>query len=123
VIPSTLTSISGLAAFASWTSCLSLTIPDTVTTLGSAFSNWHAATLLDIGTGITSIGTQTFYNWTSLQTMICRATTPPTITTNSLQRMRAAAKIYVPDASVAAYKAATYWSARSAYIFGISTMP
>jgi len=125
VFPSSLTDLSSASScFDGWTSALSLVIPSTITALGTSnFSNWTAATLLDISAAMVSMGTQTFYNWTSLQTMICRATTPPTITTNTFQSMRAAAKIYVPDASVAAYKAATYWSARSAYIFGISTMP
>ena len=62
---------------------------------------------------ITYIGWEAFSGCTSLVTLICNATTPPSIQTNSLIGTPIASKtgtIYVPDASVDAYKAASGWS-------------
>ena len=54
--------------------------------------------------------------------VICRATTPPTLAASAFQTSAANStfKIYVPDASVNAYKAATNWSAYANYIYPLS---
>lgn len=58
---------------------------------------------------------------TGLQYIKCLATTPPTAAgTIGAYIQNPTFKIYVPDASVNAYKAATYWSDNSARIFGLS---
>ena len=44
------------------------------------------------------------------------ATTPPTISSNTLGGLPATCIIYVPAGSVEAYQAKQYWSARAAYI-------
>lgn len=62
---------------------------------------------------ITQIGISTFYHCTALQTIIIEATTPPTLCGNAFGDTPIASKtgtIYVPDASVDAYKAASGWS-------------
>lgn len=48
---------------------------------------------------------------------------PPTIGSNVINGLKSDCIIYVPDASVNAYKAAQYWSARANYIKGISERP
>lgn len=48
-------------------------------------------------------------------------TTPPTINSNTL-RNRDGNTIYVPDASVADYKAAQYWSSYASSIYGFSQL-
>jgi hypothetical protein len=52
------------------------------------------------------------------------STTPPSLgATTAFSGINPAAKIYVPDASVAAYKAATNWSTYADYIYPLSTKP
>lgn len=68
---------------------------------------------VDIGGNATSIGNFAFGNSTSLETLIVRATTPPSAGRLILENTAidsANGFIYVPDASVDAYKAATIWS-------------
>jgi hypothetical protein len=67
---------------------------------------------VDIGDSITSIGNFAFGNNTSLDTVIIRATTPPTAGRLIFENTgidSGSGYIYVPDASVADYKAATNW--------------
>lgn len=58
---------------------------------------------------LTYIGNNAFTGCSSLATITCHATTPPTLLNASLQGITPTA-IYVPAASVAAYKSAQYWS-------------
>lgn len=55
--------------------------------------------------------------------IIMEATTPPTAGANLFQSCPALTSIYVPDASVEAYKAATNWSTYASKIKGISERP
>ena len=62
---------------------------------------------------ITQIGISAFYHCTALQTIIVEAITPPTLCENAFGDTPIASKkgtIYVSDASVDAYKAASGWS-------------
>lgn len=58
----------------------------------------------------------TFKNNTSCASLTIHADTPPTIGNNTITGLKADCTIYVPAASVDAYKAKQYWSARAAYI-------
>ena len=58
----------------------------------------------------------TFKNNTSCASLTIHADTPPTIGNNTITGLKADCVIYVPAASVDAYKAKQYWSARAAYI-------
>lgn len=101
-IPSSLTTIENLA-FDSCTSLKKLILPSTLTNIGSngAFNN------------CTSILEYTFLS-----------TTPPTMgAANAFGGINSACKIYVPDASVSAYQAATNWSTYANYIYPLSTKP
>lgn len=72
---------------------------------------------------ITSIGAYTFYNCSSLTSIISLATTVPTLGSNVFAGTPIASGsgyIYVPDASVDAYKAATNWAQFSDVIKPIS---
>ena len=51
--------------------------------------------------------------------MTIHAETPPTIANSTITGLKADCIIYVPAASVDAYKAKQYWSARAAYIQAI----
>ena len=57
---------------------------------------------------------------TALKTIICEATTPPALDANAWYGSNALANIYVPDASLEAYKGATNWEAHASLIKGIS---
>ena len=59
---------------------------------------------------IKTIGSYAFFNYKALETFICRATTPPTLANAYAFTNSNNCPIYVPDASVDAYKAATNWS-------------
>mgnify|MGYP002856762413 CR=1 FL=1 len=74
----------------------------------------HVATL-------NSYSYQTFYNNSSCEAFTIDAATPPTIGSTTITGLKATCVIYVPAESVAAYKTATYWSARADYIQAIPT--
>lgn len=59
---------------------------------------------------VTTLGKGAISYMPSLHTLISKATTPPTFTDNSLYSLGALTGIYVPDASVEAYKGASGWS-------------
>ena len=60
--------------------------------------------------------TNVFQNNTACTSFTIDAATPPTIGNNTITGLKSDCVIYVPAASVDAYKAKQYWSARAAYI-------
>ena len=77
------------------------------------FGDKTTLTSVNLPATLTSIGNYVFSRYTALATLICNATTPPTLSSSALSNTPIASKtgtIYVPDASVDAYKAATNWS-------------
>ena len=84
-----------------------------------AFFLCSSLTEVDLGTGLTYIGKDTFNGDTAMATLIVRATTPPTLESTSLRGLPTSCVIKVPSGSVAAYKSATYWSARASQIIAI----
>ena len=96
---------------------VSLVIPDNVTTIGpSAFSNNQSMVGVDIGGGITNIGNMAFALSTNT-TLTIRATVPPTLGLQVFGSSLTA--IYVPAASVDAYKTANRWSSKASIIQAI----
>ena len=82
-----------------------------------AFENSSIRTVT-IGTGITAIGDRAFH-MSELETLTVKADTPPTLGSNALADTSITA-IYVPAASLNAYKKATGWSDFSSSIQSIS---
>ena len=74
--------------------------------------------IVDLGTGIISIG-DPFINGAPIERFICRAVTPPSITSTTLSGLPSNARIEVPSGSVSAYKAATNWKVKSSQIYAI----
>jgi hypothetical protein len=108
-IPSSVTSI-GVNCFSSCTSLTSVTIPSSVTSLdNSCFYNCTSLTSVTIPSSVTSLGDYCFYNCTHMLSYYVNPTTPPTSGSSALYGAPGW-KIYVPSASVAAYKAAAGWS-------------
>lgn len=74
-----------------------------------AFANCSALKTASFGSGLTSLGIRALRNCSSLEKIVIRATTPTTLNANALENTNSC-PIYVPDASVDAYKAASGWS-------------
>ena len=81
------------------------------------FSGCTGITSHDVATLNNS--TNTFNNNSSCASFTIHAETPPTIGNNTITGLKADCIIYVPAASVDAYKAKQYWSARASYIQAI----
>ncbi len=117
-IPDSVTEI-GNHAFDYCDSLTSITIPDSVTEIGEwAFYECTSLTSVTIGNGVTSIGDLAFENCTSLTSVYCKPTTPPTGGYDMFYNNAWGRTIYVPRASVNAYKAASYWSDYASAIVG-----
>ena len=98
-------------AFVLCASLKSIIIPDTVGYLGcGAFKGLLLLETVVIGSGVTYIYEETFSDCTSLTTMTVKAATPPGLDNSSLLPANTIlTTIYVPAASVEAYKAANIW--------------
>ena len=110
----------GGQAFFACTKLASFDAMDGVVNIGSgAFQNCSSFTKFTIPSSVTEIGRVAFYGCTSLRAVMCHAVSPPTMgdkvfdSTNNCP-------IYVPDASVEAYKTATNWSTYASRIKPLS---
>ena len=111
----------GEMAFIWCESLTSVIIPNGVTSFGfGAFEECYFLTSVTIPDSVTSIGDEAFYRCESLEEVYCKPTTPPrgasTMFKGSAYNRNLI--IYVPTASVDAYKSAQYWSNYASYIVG-----
>lgn len=111
----------GVSSFLQCTGLTSIIVPNSVTTINTnAFKGCSNVASYDLGTGIASIGGSVFTQNTSVRSITCRALEPPALASNTFGALSTDQfAIYVPSASVAAYKAASRWSDRAAYIQAI----
>lgn len=85
-------------------------LPNSLTTIGnSAFYQVYASKLI-LPASVTSIGTNAFSGASMLEIHV-KATTPPSIQSNSFGSLNSNCVIYVPAGTLATYQSATNWSA------------
>ncbi len=96
-----------------------VTIGNSVTEIGfGAFELCASLTSVTIPQSVTSIEGYAFYGCKSLKEVYCKPTTPPNGNYNMFDANAYDRKIYVPTASVNAYKSASGWSTYKNYIVG-----
>ena len=109
-IPEGVTSIASYVFFRCF-SLTAITLPEAVTSIGEyALYNCSSLTTITIPKGVTYIGTSVFRNCNRLTTITCKAETPPTIEYYTFDRIDKSIPLYVPAASVEAYKGTEHWS-------------
>ena len=106
-------------AFDTCSGLTSVTIPDSVTDIrGNAFQNCSGLTTITIPDSVTSIGDSAFRKCKGLTSITVNAITPPTMGVQVFNNTNDC-PIYVPSASVNAYKAAGGWSTYASRIQAI----
>ena len=102
-------------------------IPNSVTTIvngnynGGAFGGCTSLTSVTIPNSVTSIGSWAFYGCSNLASITIERTTPPTLSANVFTSTNPNLVIYVPAESVDTYKAASGWSSYASRIQAIPT--
>ena len=98
---------------------INIILPQNLTEIGSACFQYAMINQIIIPDTVTEIGDNAFYGCYQLASITCLAATPPALGTDAFSSDTAGFTIKVPDASVAAYKAATNWSSYADYIVGV----
>ena len=121
-LPNSVTSIGNLVFQDCW-ALENITISTGITAIpNSLFKNCHSLKSIIFGSNIATIGTEAFYRCYNTVEYIFADTIPPTLSNiNTFTEITGQTKIYVPDASVDAYKTALFWVTYANYIVRIST--
>ena len=100
--------------FGDCASLISVEVPEGVTTMGTGTFHTGGVQTAILPSTLVSTGWGVFTRSTQLRTLTCKAVTPPSIGSSWLET-RSLQAIYVPAASVEAYKTANRWSAWASY--------
>lgn len=87
-----------------------------------AWYNDQQISEIDLPSGVISIGQYAFANST-LQTLECNATVPPTCYQNAFSGLDNTFRVYVPDNSLTAYRQSSGWQAIHQQILPLSEKP
>ena len=110
VIPNTVTSI-GNVAFSNCTTLTSIVIPNSVVSIGEkAFYFCTGLTSITIPNSVTSIRNEAFFYCANLALIMVLAETPPSLSTDVFYGVKKYIPLYVPCASVDAYREAGGWN-------------
>lgn len=113
------TAIAGYG-FSGCTNLSAVTIPNNVTSIGAwSFMGCRSLTAITIPSGVTSVNQCAFAYCSGLTSVTVEATTPPSAGGTLFLNGNANLVIYVPSASVNAYKTANGWSTYASKIQGI----
>ena len=102
----------GVGTFYGCTSLTGIDIPDSVTAIGSsAFEGCTSLASVTLGKSVTTIGEYAFSKTSAIETITCKATTPPSWGAMSIftANVYNNASLHVPTASEEAYKSSQYW--------------
>lgn len=111
IISEGVTSLSSSSTFENCTALESVVIPEGITSLGDyTFSDCSSLKAVDLPSTITSLGSYCFSNCWAIDSIICRATTPPTANGSSLSGVNYMIPIYIPYETTADYQSANGWS-------------
>lgn len=99
-----------------------ISLPETMRTMGiNAFHGCSSLTSITLPAATTTISAGAFNGCSSLTSVVVKAETPPTlVNTSAFAGTASGMTIYVPSASVEAYKTATNWTAYAGQIQAIS---
>lgn len=116
-LPNTVTNLLGSSTFENCTSLMSVILPDGIIDLGQyAFSGCIALKGIDLPSTLASLGSYCFAECSAVDSIICRATTPPSANGSTFAGVPEGTTVYVPGASVETYLAADGWSTFSTYL-------
>ena len=110
ILPTGLTQL-GTGVFLYCDALKSIIVPEGVTIIGSdTFEFCPNLNSITFPSGLTEIGPWALKGANNLASITCKATTPPSIGNGAFGGVNSSIPVYVPAASVEAYKAANGWS-------------
>ena len=109
-VPDAVTTI-GNSAFSGCTALTEITLPNSVRLIGkSAFSGCSALEKATLGSSVRILSDWAFYGCEALAEMTVLATEPPMASANTFANVSRSIPVYVPKASLEAYRAANVWN-------------
>ena len=115
-LPNTVTNLLGNSTFENCTSLMSVILPEGIIDLGQyAFSGCITLRGIDLPPTLASLGSYCFAECSAVDSIICRATTPPSANGSTFAGVPEGITVYVPGESIDTYLAADGWSTFSTY--------